>query len=217
MAAFSQLKAILNLAFALEMLSVGLIQYTFYDAMRSELIYNSLNTLINYIHDNCLNFLELIYYQLKACDSKDTSVAAIHTILINRKGAVSKKSEIGGILQGRNGAIMKVINKVMKLKTGTKLFGNTSSKVKKERSIQSLLSKVLNDIDAGSVELKLVYESIRSIAKELPRTVVKQGPISLPVVKSPFLPPLKDGSETYTLVLDLDETLVHYCDVSFTM
>jgi hypothetical protein len=35
---------------------------------------------------------------------------------------------------------------------------------------------------------------------------------ALPLVEAPYLPPVKD-SNTYTLVLDLDETLVHYFEV----
>jgi hypothetical protein len=35
----------------------------------------------------------------------------------------------------------------------------------------------------------------------------------LPLVEAPYLPPIKD--KVYTLVLDLDETLVHYFEVSF--
>jgi hypothetical protein len=34
----------------------------------------------------------------------------------------------------------------------------------------------------------------------------------LPLVEAPYLPPVKDPN-TYTLVLDLDETLVHYFEV----
>jgi len=37
---------------------------------------------------------------------------------------------------------------------------------------------------------------------------------ALPLVEAPYLPPLKDSSNTYTLVLDLDETLVHYFEVN---
>ena len=36
----------------------------------------------------------------------------------------------------------------------------------------------------------------------------------LPLVEAPYLPQLK-SERTYTLVLDLDETLVHYFEVSF--
>ena len=36
----------------------------------------------------------------------------------------------------------------------------------------------------------------------------------LPEVHEPFLPPIDPDGHQYTLVLDLDETLVHYFDVS---
>lgn len=212
MEAFKDIKLILNLAFALEMLSVGLIQYSFREALRSELVYTSLNALIGQVHGNCMGLLELVYYHLKMHDAKDTTADAIHTTLVSRKGSVSGKTLLAKNMQERNGNIMRMINKVMKFKTGSKLFGNSSAKEKHEKSIQGILSKVLKSVDAGFIELELVHESIRSVARQLPSTVVKQGPIVLPIVKSPFLPPLE--KDAYTLVLDLDETLVHYCDVS---
>jgi hypothetical protein len=204
------MKRALNLAFALEMLSVGLIQYTLYDTTRSELIYNSLNALIDYVHNNCISFLELIYHFLSLSNPKNTSITAIHTILMNRKNTVCELADLSKIIQGRNEAIKKLINKVIKFKTGPKVFSNGKTK----KSVQSLLEKVLQDIDMCAVDLHLVCESIKQATKELPRTVVKQGPTSLSVVKSPFLP-VKTTEKAYTLVLDLDETLVHYCDVLF--
>jgi hypothetical protein len=36
---------------------------------------------------------------------------------------------------------------------------------------------------------------------------------SLPVVYPPFLPCITDDTKKYTLVLDLDETLIHFEDV----
>lgn len=39
----------------------------------------------------------------------------------------------------------------------------------------------------------------------------------LPLVDPPYLPPLKDPANTYTLVLDLDETLVHYFEVKSSL
>lgn len=38
----------------------------------------------------------------------------------------------------------------------------------------------------------------------------------LPLVDAPYLIPKKDGVSQYTLVLDLDETLVHYFEVSLS-
>lgn len=35
---------------------------------------------------------------------------------------------------------------------------------------------------------------------------------SLPLVKEPYLPKLQPGDKEYTLVLDLDETLIHFVD-----
>ena len=39
--------------------------------------------------------------------------------------------------------------------------------------------------------------------------------VTLPLVEPPYLPPLspEEAKKTYTLVLDLDETLVHYFEV----
>ena len=37
----------------------------------------------------------------------------------------------------------------------------------------------------------------------------------LPLVEAPYLKPIENNTRTYTLVLDLDETLVHYFEVSY--
>lgn len=210
MAAGEGLRTALKLALALEVISVGLVQCTFHTAARSELIYNGLNALIGYVHNNCIGLLELMYWFLKAADSKNSSAAAIHTVLINRKGSACELADLDKLIRGRNEAIKKMIDKVMKFKTGSKVFAQPTPK---QKSVYTTLEKLLHSVDTGKVELDFVYEATKEAAKALPRTVVKQGPIALPVVRSPFLPPLKEGEKAYTLVLDLDETLVHYCDV----
>ena len=142
----------------------------------------------------------------------------IVTVLINRKDKVSDNISATEVaIHDNNISIMKTINKIMKLKTGSKLFGYSyPAKAKQEKTIQNILFGVIKAIETQAADLKYVRDTVRSISKELPQPVVKQGPIILPIVKSPFLPQLKDEvkTKTYTLVLDLDETLVHYCEVS---
>ncbi len=43
-------------------------------------------------------------------------------------------------------------------------------------------------------------------------SMMNQTSMNYPIIPAPYLPPLPDDkkSNTYTLVLDLDETLVHY-------
>jgi len=216
---FEGMKNALNLAFALETLAIGIIQYMLHDAMNSELIYGSLKTMSILIHSNCMRFLEMVYAHLKSYAPENSAKDVIYAILINRKGIVADLPIAEKAINENNSSIMKIINKVMKFKTGSKLFGYSNPiggipKPKNEKTIHNILDAVLRDIDTGSVELSLVRKSVRSISKELPTPVVKQGPISLPNVKSPFLPILKseDKEKTYTLVLDLDETLVHYAE-----
>ncbi len=211
------MRPVLSLAFVLETLSIGIIQYMLNDAMNSELIYGSLKNISTTIHNTCLRFLELVHAHLKSFAPENVMRETIGTILSNRKGGVSEPAAAEAAIRENNSAIMKLINKIMKLKTGAKLFGYSSSaaRAKQEKSIQNILSGVLRAIDTGATDLKLVRDSVRAIGKELPQAVVRQGPIALQCVRSPFLPALKEEAKgkTYTLVLDLDETLVHYCEV----
>jgi len=41
--------------------------------------------------------------------------------------------------------------------------------------------------------------------------------MNLPDVKDPYLPPKQPSDKEYTLVIDLDETLIHFVDVNELM
>lgn len=123
---------------------------------------------------------------------------------------------IADTLQENNQDIMKIINKLLKLKTGSKLFGTClPPKVKQGKVAQNILLGIIKDIDTQSTDLKGVRESVQAAVKENSHPAIKLGPMTLPPVKPPFLPPLPEDvkNSTYTLVLDLDETLIHFFDV----
>lgn len=188
-----------------------MIQCMLLEAMASELIYGSLRKLSFLIHENCICFLELIYNHLKAQDYLKISKETIETILINKKGKLHEEKTPLKILVENNKSIMKIINKLMKLKSGSNSASIPKQTAKKGKSVQSTISNVLKSIEDLTIDIESARAQMQVAAKDSPQIPQIKGPFSLPVLKGPFLPELKDEekSKTYTLVLDLDETLVH--------
>jgi len=69
----------------------------------------------------------------------------------------------------------------------------------------------------------MIGKSLRDDFSELSELEFDADPLrvhadpELPLVKAPYLQPKGKGVSKYTLVLDLDETLVHYYDVRFEL
>ena len=87
---------------------------------------------------------------------------------------------------------------------------------KQAKEIHDVFASVLSVIESHAIDLVLVRSRIHTAVKDCTPPIVRQGPFILPSVKTPFLPPLKEDvkDQVYTLVLDLDETLVHFVEVS---
>ena len=93
------------------------------------------------------------------------------------------------------------------------------------KPLYSAINKTLKNIDAQSVAQtrNIIIKASEEI--EILKQFASLPPLygvggtglggyePLPLVEPPYLPPPKEGQNQFTLVLDLDETLVHYFEV----
>jgi len=93
------------------------------------------------------------------------------------------------------------------------------------KPLYSAINKTLKNIDAQSVAQtrNIIIKASEEI--EILKQFASLPPLygvggtglggyePLPLVEPPYLPPPKEGQSQFTLVLDLDETLVHYFEV----
>lgn len=119
--------------------------------------------------------------------------------------------------------IISIIKTLSRPNAGTKLVANQtpSGEKNKAKYIFSVVMDIIKKIDkpaTTSTNIRCIFgnalkESLQ-IIKNRDLTAVF-GTQFFPEVKTPFLPPLSptEGRQEYTLVLDLDETLVHYIEV----
>jgi TFIIF-interacting CTD phosphatase-like protein len=76
----------------------------------------------------------------------------------------------------------------------------------------NIFSQKYTDLDPyrASRELEKAYHDSMDAAFLAATTHQSAHQTMLPSIRPPFLPPKADQARMYTLVLDLDETLVHY-------
>ena len=91
------------------------------------------------------------------------------------------------------------------------------------QTVQSMLKQMdnarINQVREAIIKSSETIEDLKLAAKQMLPPLYGVGGTAiggyepLPVVEAPYLPPAKDPA-AYTLVLDLDETLVHYYEVN---
>ncbi len=134
---------------------------------------------------------------------------AVAEILVNRKGWVAEPMVADAVIRGNNEDIIKTVNLVMRVITRSGCY--SSARIQQERLLRNIIVGMLKLVSVGSVDLNLVRDTMKTILQELPQPVVRLRPLALSQTKEPLLPPVE--GEQYTLVLDLDETLVHFVEV----
>jgi CTD small phosphatase-like protein 2 len=146
-------------------------------------IVNQLRNMIYFIHQNFLTLVDLVLSRLPLEASPSTWVLTLKTVLKSKKTKSAKRSEHSTCLKQNNEIIANCIRTIIRLMP-----------IKSTPAL-SMIMHILSNRDKFSIPVARSY-------------VFQQPSMQESSVLPPYLPEIRGKS--LTLVLDLDETLVHY-------
>eukprot|EP00347_Sterkiella_histriomuscorum_P022565 403338002 len=210
---------------------------------------SQVKNLLNYVHQNFLNAIDLILSKLPQEILENQFSVQLNNIIKTKKGKKSKKNEsVLVVLRQNNENLINLLRNLVRQGgqqgqgsnagmpftsqlNQKKLQGKGINALKQQllqgpplKPLYSAINKSLKNIDTQSVALtrNIIIKASEDI--EYLKQFVALPPLygvggtsiggyeALPLVEAPYLQPVKDP-KTYTLVLDLDETLVHYFEI----
>lgn len=179
----SRTRKFLSDALIVESLAIALMIFCSNHITDRSNIANQIKNMIYFLHQNFLTIVDLVLSKLPASTPPTAWVQNLKDTLKNKKLKAVKRSEHATYLKQHNEIIsncLRTIIRLLPIKTTPSL---------------SMLMHILSNRDKFSI----------SVA----RSYVFQEPASVDCsIIPPYLPETSD--KEYTLVLDLDETLVHY-------
>ena len=199
-------KATLKIAFRLEAIAIALAENYDEISLESEGLCELLTELLFSIHQSYLVIVSIALHRLPASSSTNNWAVTLQTIIHNKRMEKIKKTDNVNYLERQNVRISDMLKQIV-----NEISINESSYTLK--AILLACSQILKDIE--SFEVDTVREVLHTASLNEPEHIPLNTTESLdldgelPRVDPPYLPPLEDEN-TYTLVLDLDETLVHY-------
>ena len=177
-----------------------------------------------YVHQNFLLLIELILQRLPAPSKKNVWAANLKkTVQMKNARHLLSSNEVYPALRHQNEKIINVLKNTCSLDPLYKgilgmLKGIDETEIVKVRDLMynALQYRESNffmpPIDGTRAQPSKKKESHFFVPQQIVSPSHGLFDEELPEVKEPFLPP-KETDEAYTLVLDLDETLVHYFDM----
>lgn len=167
----------------LESLSVSLLIFCSSHVSDWSPISNQLRNMIYFIHQNFLTIIDLVLSRLPIETNPSTWVLTLKSVLKAKKLKTAKRSEHSTSLKQNNEIIANCIRTVIRLMP-----------IKTTPAL-SMIMHILSNRDKFSISVARSY-------------VFQQPNLQEPSISPPYLPEIK--GKNLTLVLDLDETLVHY-------
>lgn len=152
----------------------------------------NIRNLFLFIHQNLLSIFELL--MTKSAEFPSDIVKALKSAVNSRK-----VTKAGVVLLQNSESISSLLKVILKH------FRHHSQ----HTAISVTISGILQTIE------KLQFTSIHDALSQARRLEIPEDvPEILPIVSPPYLPPPPPGKLMYTLVLDLDETLIHYYETN---
>lgn len=192
---------VLRCAQVLEVVAVGLLNFFICVGGANEILMTHLKNLVFYVHQNFLSLMEYILLRIHPESSKNMWAFSLQETLSNKR--LQKKLE-----KGQLGPLMRQQSEIIaNISRGIATTLLTTQKT--QAPVFLAVLHVLRTLD--SMPVKKAKAIINGAAAETLQALPPPAPVvqSLPEVTVPYLPPAPPSVQ-YTLVLDLDETLVHY-------
>ena len=162
------------------------------------------------IHQNLLVLIDIVLHRLPNSYSTNSWAIKLQTLTYQKRTIKCSKYENIELLKSNNAMIKDKIQEVAHEHTNPGAVLN-----KKVRNLLFIIIQIVREIENFEVlnARDKLKEAIREEAEPslLNTTESLDYDIDLPPVTSPYLPSIKHCR--FTLVLDLDETLVHYFEV----
>jgi len=192
---------VLRCAQVLEVVAVGLLNFFICVGGANEILMTHLKNLIFYVHQNFLSLMEYILLRIHPESSKNMWAFSLQETLSNKR--LQKKLE-----KGQLGPLMRQQSEII-ANISRGIATTLLSTQKTQAPIFLAVLHVLRTLD--SIPIKKAKAIINGAAADTLQALPPPAPVAaaLPNVTVPYLPPTPQNVH-YTLVLDLDETLVHY-------
>ncbi|CAG9321761.1 unnamed protein product [Blepharisma stoltei] len=185
-----RMKSLIKQANVLEKTSIGISRFCFGKELPNDLMQEFRN-LFFYVHQNYLILIKLMLLRYIDSGSNNTWIRLLNQRIEEKQVDVIKNGSITGFLKQHTEIIYKLLQNIAAI-----IDGEAKDYVKLitdnlEQMTISKVKKIFNSL----------ADNVQSFSVQSP---------SSPKSEIPYLPPM--ASPGYTLVIDLDETLVHYAD-----
>jgi len=206
-----EVKQSLREAVILEAVGVSLAQFLDHTALGNTSATEALSELLENIHQNFLVLIDIVLHRLPNSYSTNSWAVTLQAITFNKRKTRTSKSQNVSLLKAQNSMVKEKIEEVAQLHTNPGAVLSRGA-----RELLYSISQVLKDINQFEVlqVREALKEKVRQETEQDPQTLNTTESMDfetdLPLVEAPYLPSVGEG--TYTLVLDLDETLVHYIE-----
>lgn len=202
-----QVKKSLREAVILEAVGVTLVQFLDHSALGNEKTRVALTEMLTIIHQNILVLIDIVLHRLPNSYSTNSWAVKLQSLTYQKRRVKCSKYENAELLSKQNVQIKEKIQEVA--------HEHTNPGAVLEKSVRNLLFLIIQIVrDIENFEVGYSRERLKNaICEEIEPPIHNTTEsidydLELPSVSSPFLPICKN--KVFTLVLDLDETLVHY-------